>query len=95
MYSGSQCEPRLHMLSLPRDNPTLTIQELAAQMECSERTVRRWWKTYQQGGLQALPGDDCSHAPKSSAPGRVRLHSLISVSARYAGMSIQSTANRG
>jgi DNA-binding CsgD family transcriptional regulator len=78
IYSGTQCEQRLQMLMVLRDNPELTVDEVAAEMARSERTVRRWWKSYQEGGIPALLGNDSNQAPASRGHRPARPHSLIS-----------------
>jgi DNA-binding CsgD family transcriptional regulator len=77
IYSGTKCEQRLQMLMLLSDNSALTVDEVAAEMACSERTVRRWWKLYQEGGIPVLLGTNGTQSLKSPAHRHAGAHSLI------------------
>jgi DNA-binding CsgD family transcriptional regulator/transposase-like protein len=69
LHRGSPRELRLRMLALVQTEPMLTLAEAAAHLGCSERTLRRWWGTYQREGLDALLGDvvaDGHHVPECS-----------------------------
>lgn len=45
---------RLRMLMLLHDNPERALADVARELECSDRSVLRWWGTYKEGGLDAL-----------------------------------------
>lgn len=53
-YLGEPQEARIKALRLLKEDPSRTTTEVGAIMSCSERTVRRWWSTYQNDGLNAL-----------------------------------------
>jgi hypothetical protein len=44
----------IRMLRLLEEEPDRTLSECAAMLNRPERTVRRWWKTYQEDGIEAL-----------------------------------------
>lgn len=48
---------RLDLLILFRENPGATTHDAAAKLGISERTIRRWWKRYEEKGLRSLLGD--------------------------------------
>jgi hypothetical protein len=45
---------KLKMLRLIKEDPTRTLAEVGIILGCSERTVHRWLKEYQQIGLDAM-----------------------------------------
>src|SRR5688500_11153396 len=55
-YAGTPRGRRFTMLRLVKQNPERQIAELASEIGCSERTIKRWWKEYQEGGLELLAG---------------------------------------
>src|SRR5688572_3150539 len=50
-YRGTPAEPRLKLLLTLCDQPDLKTEALVGIVGQSERTIRRWWKSYRQGGL--------------------------------------------
>lgn len=50
-------EPRIQMLQLISTRPDVSMTALAHELRHHERTVRRWWKSYQTGGLDHLLSD--------------------------------------
>jgi predicted transcriptional regulator len=45
---------RLKMLRLIKEDPSRTLSEVGSLIGCSERTVHRWLKEYQQMGIEAM-----------------------------------------
>lgn len=56
-HRGTPLENRIQMLLLLLNDSSLTILDVAHMVQCSERTVRRWWSLYQEGGMEALLSD--------------------------------------
>jgi DNA-binding CsgD family transcriptional regulator len=52
--AGTKPEIAIRMLRLLEEDPDRTLGEVASLMNCSERTVHRWWKLYIDGGIDAL-----------------------------------------
>jgi hypothetical protein len=42
------------MLRLLKENPSRTFNDVSALTGCSERTIQRWWATYQEEGIEGL-----------------------------------------
>jgi DNA-binding CsgD family transcriptional regulator len=57
-YKGQEEEFRIRMLQLLQQDDTRTMAQAATLIPCSERSVRRWWQTYRDGGLTALLNND-------------------------------------
>ena len=55
-YSGREEESRIRMLQLLQQDNTRTMVQAATLIPCSERTVRRWWNAYRDGGMKSLLG---------------------------------------
>lgn len=53
-YEGEPAELRVRAIRLMKENPTLTMAEIASTLGCTDRSIRRWWKEYSEGGLEAL-----------------------------------------
>ncbi|MBK8912127.1 MAG: helix-turn-helix domain-containing protein [Chlorobi bacterium] len=53
-HRGQPAEERVRALRMLKEDPNLSVQQLAVEMDCSERTIRRWWALYQKGGLEAV-----------------------------------------
>lgn len=53
-YQGTFEESRIHMLLAFREDPKARIRDVAEQIQYSEKTVRRWWGQYVDGGLDRL-----------------------------------------
>ena len=53
---GKLWAPRLKMLIRIVGHPDETLISIALRMGYSERHIRRWWKSYQDGGLERLLG---------------------------------------
>lgn len=53
-HRGEPAEERIRALRMLKEDPSLTIVQIAEQLNCSERTIRRWWTMYQKGGLEAV-----------------------------------------
>jgi len=53
-YRHQPQELRLKALRLLKEEPSRTLQEVAALLGRSYRTLQRWWSTYQQQGLAGL-----------------------------------------
>lgn len=53
-YREKPQEDRLTVLYLLKEDPSRTLEEVSSAVGCSERTVRRWWSAYKQGGLGAV-----------------------------------------
>jgi transposase len=45
---------RVQMLMLLHDNPERSLSDVAREIGVAERSVIRWWRTYREGGLDAL-----------------------------------------
>ena len=45
---------KIRMLRLIKQQPELTFEAMAQQVGCSERTARRWWKTYTKQGFEGF-----------------------------------------
>ena len=45
---------RLMMLRLLKERPDRPVEEIASMIGCSTRTIKRWWKVYQEEGLDAF-----------------------------------------
>ena len=52
--AGTGREQAIRMLRLLEEDPERTLGEVASLLNCSERTVHRWWKLYVDGGIAAL-----------------------------------------
>lgn len=61
-------ENKLKMLRLLKQNPSRTLAEVGTVIGCSERTIHRWLKEYQQMGLTAMLEE---HLPDE---GRMRIN---------------------
>jgi transposase len=53
-YRNKPQELRLKTLRLLKEHPDWTLQQVADLLGRSLRTIQRWWKTYQQEGLEGL-----------------------------------------
>lgn len=53
-YRDEPQEARIKMLRLLKEDPARTLEQAAKMTGCSERSVYRWWSTYQAKGLQGL-----------------------------------------
>src|SRR5688500_12725410 len=53
-YKGAPQELRVRMLRLLRENPMYTLTEVSRLINCSERSVQRWWETYNKLGIEAV-----------------------------------------
>jgi len=53
-YRDEPQEARIKMLRILKENPARTLEYAAKTAGCSERSVYRWWGTYQTKGLQGL-----------------------------------------
>jgi|GEM_PF-4835284 len=82
LHHHTEFEPRLRMLSLLASEDAATFAETAAQLGCSERTVRRWWKQYQDAGLDALLRDPAPEQSAARPDGRRRSGSPIHIDIR-------------
>lgn len=45
---------KIRVLRLIKQQPQLTLEEIAQQVGCSERTARRWWKSYVNQGFEGF-----------------------------------------
>lgn len=52
-YQGSPQEVRIRMLRLLRENPSYTLAQISSLIDCSERSVQRWWEVYSRHGIEA------------------------------------------
>lgn len=48
---------RIRMLDALRGAPSTRLSDLADELRVNERTIRRWWKRYLEGGLEGLLAD--------------------------------------
>lgn len=55
--SGTGYEARIRMLQRIQTNPDVRTSSLTNELDYNERTIRRWWKLYQAGGLDYLMSD--------------------------------------
>ncbi len=55
-YAGTPHEQHLMMLQLLKQDPDRSIEDVAERIGCSSRTIKRWWKVYQEQGLDLLVG---------------------------------------
>lgn len=53
-YRHQPQELRLKALRLLKEHPEWSLQQVADLLGRSLRTVQRWWKTYQQEGIEGL-----------------------------------------
>lgn len=53
-HKDSPREVRVRMLRLLRENPTYTLAEISSLINCSERSVQRWWERYNKGGIESM-----------------------------------------
>lgn len=52
--AGESAEQRVRMLLLLKQEPTRTMDDVAATIGCTPRTIKRWWKLYQEEGISSL-----------------------------------------
>lgn len=52
--SGKPQQTKVRALQLLNQNPLLTLAEVAQQLGYSERTVKRWWQQYRNGGISEI-----------------------------------------
>jgi DNA-binding CsgD family transcriptional regulator len=53
-YEGEPQEMRIRVLRLLKEDPSRVLADISAITGCSERSIRRWWATYTQKGIDAL-----------------------------------------
>ena len=53
-YTGETQLLRLTMLRMLREDPSMTLAEVALALDKSERSVQRWWEAYTRGGIDRL-----------------------------------------
>jgi len=46
--------PRIQMLILLKENPKMTLKEVATILNYGYKTVKTWWRNYKEGGLEKL-----------------------------------------
>jgi len=46
--------PRIQMLILLKENPQITLNEVANILNYGYKTVKTWWRNYKEGGLEKL-----------------------------------------
>jgi len=46
--------PRVQMLILLKENPGITLEEIANLLHFGYSTLKGWWKKYKEGGLEEL-----------------------------------------
>jgi len=46
--------PRIQMLILLKENPKMTLKEVANLLNYGYKTVKTWWRNYKEGGLEKL-----------------------------------------
>lgn len=59
--TAGESAARITMLRLLKSNPSLAYHEIAHRVDVSDRTVRRWWGLYRDGGLTLLLADQDLH----------------------------------
>jgi len=75
-YAGEPAELRIRAIRLMKENPTLTMAEIASMIGCADRSVRRWWKEYSEGGLEALVAEKTPGTTALARVGEDRIHEL-------------------
>lgn len=73
-------EFRIQMLQLISAHPDMGMVALAGELRHHERTVRRWWKWYQTGGLDLLMSDipaSLRNKPRGTSPAQRRDDPLL------------------
>jgi DNA-binding CsgD family transcriptional regulator len=73
----SSRKARLQMLLMICRDPQAKNSEIARTINCSERTVRRWWNDYQEQGIDVLLSQSDELAPKRHAPPHRPVSALI------------------
>lgn len=72
----SAYEPRLRLLLALKEQPDAKSEVLMGIVGHSERTIRRWWKAYRDGGLAELtdhwPGSILAQEPRHDYPSERR-----------------------
>lgn len=53
-YRGKSESTRITVLRLLKQDPSLGIEDVGALVGYSKPTVKRWWRAYREGGLDAL-----------------------------------------
>src|ERR1043166_3981118 len=53
-YRDMPQESQLKMLRTLKEDTSRSLAEVANRIESSERSVHRWWKVYQEGGIDAI-----------------------------------------
>jgi transposase len=56
-YVGMPQFVRIRALRCMKEDPSLTLNEICARVGCSEGSVKRWWRSYQMGGIQEVLRD--------------------------------------
>ena len=46
--------PRIQMLIFLKENPKITLKEVANLLNYGYKTIKTWWKNYKEGGLDKL-----------------------------------------
>jgi hypothetical protein len=72
-HNGRQQESRIRMLLLLQQDSSRTVVQAADMIHCSERTVRRWWKIYQEEGLDSLLSGNDLPAPETPGMSALRM----------------------
>jgi transposase len=62
---GQRTQPRIGMLRLLKTGQARSLVAVAPLVGYGERTVNRWWKTYQTGGVAALLARQSPRGPVS------------------------------
>jgi transposase len=76
LLRGSALESRIKMLRLLKTGAYRSQLRLAKALGYSPRQIRRWWKTYREGGLEALLEEDKARGGKKERITQEALHAL-------------------
>src|SRR5688500_3463207 len=53
-HQGKAQEVRVRMLRMLKENPSYTLSQVSELINCSERSVQRWWEVYNKEGIEAV-----------------------------------------
>lgn len=56
---------KIRVLRFIKEHPEMNLDEIAKEMGCSVRTLKRWWKTYCADGINGLLGQGRKHSRKA------------------------------
>lgn len=63
-YRGKPEATRITVLRLLKEDPNLGIESVGALVGYSKPTVKRWWRAYREGGLEAVIKMTSRHQPR-------------------------------